>query len=295
MDIKEKNITIVGLGMMGGAFASAFKKLEPKSISAFDVNNEVLEKALEDKVINFGTNQIEALHSLLNQSDLVLICLYPKKTLEFLKDNMAYFKPGSLISDISGVKTFILEDLSNFLRDDIHYISGHPMAGSEKEGYGGADERIFKNRNYILVPYSSTDETQLNNFKELIREIGFTNIIETTPYNHDKKIAYTSQLCHIIASALVDSIDDMAITDYEGGSYADLTRIAMINAPMWTEIFIENKDLLLEQINNFELSLDKLKKSIEEANSSNLENTLNKVRDKRVIMEVDRINKHQEK
>ncbi len=292
MDLKNKKVSIIGLGMMGGAFAHGLKKLNPESISAYDLNNEILEQALSDGVITFGTNDKNTLKEILKESDLVLICLYPLATIEFLKENFKNFKEGSIVSDISGIKLPIFQVLKDLNRDDIFYISGHPMAGSEKEGYGGATDKIFQNRNYILVPFKNTNQEKLQDFKELLKNLGFTNIVETTPKNHDSKIAYTSQLCHIIASALVDSVDDMTITDYEGGSYADLTRIAMINAPMWTEIFIENKDLLLEQIENFELSLDKIKNQIKDKRSDDLSNVLKDVRKKRVVMEVDRINKH---
>lgn len=291
MNLENKNVTVIGLGMMGGAIAEALRAQNPAHISAYDINQEILEEALKDNVIDYGTTREEDLRKVLEDSDLVYICLYPVAATEFVNSNMPYFKSGATITDIIGIKSPTIAAIEPNLREDINYIPGHPMAGSEKEGYGSAGAEIFDNRNYVLVPLESNDREAINNLKEVISAMGFSNIVETTAIEHDKKIAFTSQLCHIIASALVDSEDDLTITDYEGGSFGDLTRIAMINAPMWTEIFIENKDLLLKEIDEFEESMKKLKALIESSDSEGLEDTLKDVRRKRVAMEIDRRNK----
>lgn len=290
--MNKDNVAIIGLGMMGGAIADALRKQDFKYIAAFDKNQEILEEALKEGAIDFGTTDKDQMKEILSSSDLIFLCLYPKAAVEFVNEMMPYFKTGSIITDIIGIKQPTIQAIEPNLREDIHYIPGHPMAGSEKEGYGGANSSIFENKNYVLVPLQSSDRQAINDLKEIISEMGFSNIVETTPLEHDRKIAFTSQLCHVIASALVDSEDDLTITDYEGGSFGDLTRIAMINAPMWTEIFIENKDLLLEQIDEFEASMQKLRDSIETSDSEQLEDILRDVRRKRVAMEVDRRNKH---
>lgn len=292
MDLQDKSVAIIGLGLMGGAYASGFRKLGANHIYAFDINNEILEEALKEGIIDFGTTREENLETILKDSDLVVVCLYPVAASDFIIKNMPLFKPSSIITDIVGIKAPLIEKIQPHLREDIYYIPGHPMAGSEKEGFGAANDSIFENRNYVLIPLENTDQNILKDFKTLVSDLGFSNIVETTPIEHDRKIAYTSQLCHIIASALIDSEDDLGITDFEGGSFGDLTRIAMINAPMWTEIFIENKDLLLEEIDEFENSLLKLRDYIVKSDSENLEKTLYDVRKKRVAMEVDRRNKH---
>lgn len=292
MNRSKENVAIIGLGMMGGAIADALRKQDFEYIAAFDMNQEVLEEALKQGVIDFGTTDKDQMKEILSSSDLVFLCLYPKAAISFVNEMMPYFKSGSILTDIIGIKVPTIDAITPNLRDDIAYIPGHPMAGSEKEGFGGANSSIFENRNYVLVPLRSSDRDKIEYLKEIISDMGFSNIVETTAIEHDKKIAFTSQLCHVIASALVDSEDDLTITDYEGGSFGDLTRIAMINAPMWTEIFIENKDLLLEQIDEFEDSMKKLREYISNSDSKNLEDTLRDVRRKRVAMEVDRRNKH---
>lgn len=292
MSLIDKDVLIVGLGMMGGAIADALRKQHPKRIAAYDTDQEVLEEALVRGAIDYGAENEEELQEVLAQADLVYVCLYPEAALSFMKRYMPYFKSGALVTDIVGIKTPTIEEVVPVLRPDIHFIPGHPMAGSEKEGFGSADASIFENMNYVLVPVDKTDRAAVDALKEIITEMGFSNIVETSAHEHDAKIAFTSQLCHVIASALVDSEDDLTITDYEGGSFGELTRIAMINAPMWTEIFIDNKNLLIEQIDEFEHSMQKLRRYIEECDHESLEEMLTDVRRKRVAMEVDRRNKH---
>lgn len=289
--LEGKTVTIAGLGLMGGAMAMGFKKLGPQKVCAYDVNEEVLETALTKGAIDWGVSSEEDLKAVLGESDLVMICLYPRLAAEFVLTYMDAFKEGALLTDITGVKQFLMKQLDGQLRDDLDFIYGHPMAGSEKEGFGGADDSIFKGRNYILIPRPENRPENLLWIKRIMTELGFVNIVETTPEGHDQKIAFTSQLCHVIASALVDSEDDLHITDYEGGSFGDLTRIAMINAKMWTELFLTNKEALLAQIDKFEQSMADLRAFIDEEDSESLIDRLNSVRHKRIIMEIDRQNK----
>lgn len=289
--LKGKTVSFIGLGLMGGALAMGIRKQGPDKICAFDINEEVLEDALRKEVIDWGVSEPEGIRQILRVSDLVVICLYPQLALDFILEYMEDFKKNAVITDITGVKKLLVDHLKGVLREDLDLILGHPMAGSEKEGFGNADDSIFKERNYILVSQPENKPENLAFIKEIIRNLGFVNIVETTAEVHDQKIAFTSQLCHVIASALVDSEDDLHITDYEGGSFGDLTRIAMINAGMWTELFICNKEALVDQIEKFEKSMDTMKKMIQAEDSDGLTEILSNVRKKRITMEVDRQNK----
>lgn len=285
--MKKREDTIVGfigLGLMGGALAMGLRKQNPKKIWGYDLNPVVIEKALDLGVIDEGVSESEGLQKMLSQCDLVFICLTPMDTLAFLALYMEDFKSGAVVTDIIGVKEVVFKNLGNLLRKDIDYIPGHPMAGSEKEGFGGADDRIFINRNYILTPLPSNQPKNIEAIKAIINDLGFNHIVETTTEIHDEKIAFTSQLCHVIASALVDCEDDLSITDFEGGSFGDLTRIAMINAPMWTELFLCNQKNLLDQIEKFERSLAALKSMIANEEKQALIERLQSVREKRVAM-----------
>ena len=151
-------------------------------------------------------------------------------------------------------------------------------------GYASSNGGVFKNHNYIVMPLSQTDSEDLELFKKLITAMGFTRIVETDARIHDHKIAFTSQLCHVIASALVDSAEDTEVTAFGGGSFEDLTRIAMINAPLWTELFLSNKTELLSYIEKFQESLETLKREIETYNSDAIKSYLEDVRKKRIAM-----------
>ncbi len=286
-----RNLTygIVGLGLMGGSLAKAIRENilgvpgASGSIVGFDINEASLAAARAEHVLD-GVYTTSNVDEMLTRCDFVYICLYPHATVDFLQKHKESFKSGAIISDISGVKSLIFDDLKSLVRPDIDYIPGHPMAGSEREGYAMSSGKVFKNHNYILMPLPTSKTEDVELFKALITELGFTRIVETDARVHDHKIAFTSQLCHVIASALVDSAEDTAVTAFGGGSFEDLTRIAMINAPLWTELFLSNKKELLSHIERFEQSLGKLKRFIEGGNATELESCLELVRTKRESM-----------
>ena len=303
-ELKDMTFGFVGLGLMGGSIAKGIKDKVFKAnyslgkngfendsngkIYAMDKNINSLNQALEDKIIDKAFTPDQT-NEMLNSCDFVFICLYPKATLSFLIEHKDSFKPGSVVTDISGVKTLIAENIfageKSIIRSDVDFILGHPMAGNEKEGYSGSNQCIFEGRNYILMPQSTNKSETISLMKELVTKLGIKRIIETDYITHDHKIAFTSQLCHVIASALVDSAEDNKITAFGGGSYEDLTRIALINAPLWTELFLSNKKELLSMISTFESSLSNIKKAIENEDQDGLQKILTGVRTKRAEMQ----------
>ncbi len=288
-ELNKLTYGIVGLGLMGGSLAKAIRNnvlgeaCSTGKIYAFDINKSSLEYAREQHVLDdvFDSSNVD---EMLGQCDFVYLCLYPHATVDFMIEHRNAFKSGSVISDISGVKACIFDSMDKIYRDDVDFIPGHPMAGSEKEGYSQSSGDVFKNHNYIVMPLENTKKDNLEMFRQLISAMGFTRIVETDARVHDHKIAFTSQLCHVIASALVDSAEDTAVTAFGGGSFEDLTRIAMINAPLWTELFLANKKELLSHIGNFQKSLETLKRDIEEEKTDELKSYLENVRRRRVDM-----------
>lgn len=303
-ELKDMTFGFVGLGLMGGSIAKGIKDKVFKAnyslgkngfendsngkIYAMDKNIDSLNQALEDKIIDKAFTP-EQTKEMLENCDFVFICLYPKATLNFLIEHKDSFKPGTVVTDISGVKTLIAENIfagdKSIIRNDVDFILGHPMAGNEKEGYSGSNQCIFEGRNYILMPHSTNRPETISLMKELVTKLGIKRIIETDYITHDHKIAFTSQLCHVIASALVDSAEDNKITAFGGGSYEDLTRIALINAPLWTELFLSNKKELLSMITTFEGSLSNIKSAIENEDQERLQKILTGVRTKRAEMQ----------
>jgi prephenate dehydrogenase len=259
----------------------ALGKLCPApAILAHDIDGAALRSAEQKGVIAQGYDDPAAM---LGRCDLVFLCLNPSALIRFTEDHMDAFKGGAIITDIGGIKEQAAA-LAERVRPDLDFIPGHPMAGAEKRGFAHAGMVSFTGKNYILTPVQRNRPENLAFLKNLIRRMGFGRITETAAADHDGKIAFTSQLCHVIAASLIDCEDDTTITRYGGGSFEDLTRIAMLNAPMWTEIFLENRDKLLGRIAQFEQSLDEIKMLIEECRAGELQARLETVRERRSAM-----------
>lgn len=287
--LKDLTYGIVGLGIMGGSFAKSIRRKilsrngASGKIYACNRSTACLSMAKDEGVADktFVSTEVS---KMLPECDVVFVCLYPHATLDFLREHKNEFKSGAIVTDISGVKGIFEKELPSILRSDVDFIIGHPMAGGEKEGYAASKSEFFENHNYILCEQSFNKAENLTLMRSLITEMGFTRITETTCDVHDWKIGFTSQLCHVIASALVESAGDPEITAFGGGSFEDLTRIAMINAPLWTELFISNKDKLVSHIENFESKIAEFKKLIQEENSEGLKSLLEDTREKRMNM-----------
>lgn len=288
-ELKNAVYGIVGLGIMGGSFAKSIRQnilSQAEStglIFACNRSTACLAQAKSEGVVDetFTSDEVK---TMLPKCDVVFVCLYPHATLAFMKENRDFFKSGAIVTDISGVKGIFEKGLPELLRPDVDFIIGHPMAGGEKEGYANSDAHFFVNHNYILCRSGFNKPENVEFMKDLISEMGFTRITETTCGIHDYKIGFTSQLCHVIASALVESARDEEITAFGGGSFEDLTRIALINAPLWTELFISNKEKLVEHIEQFEKCIDEFKTRIRNGDSEGLKALLSDTREKRLRM-----------
>ena len=277
---------------MGGSVAKAIRsniisREEPDSkIFALDKNKESLYAALTSGIIDKAFTPSET-KDMLGQVDMLFVCLYPAATLDFFLQHKSDFKDGAIITDISGVKHDLAQAFDQISPENANLILGHPMAGGEKEGFATSKGEYFINHNYILIKPQKgyKNEAAVEKFRKIIRELGFSRITEVDADTHDNKIGFTSQLCHVVASAMVESAGDPEITSFGGGSFEDLTRIAMINAPLWTELFLANREKLIAHIENFEAQLDNLKKLIETQDANGLKSLLQDVRTKRIQMQ----------
>lgn len=259
-NINKFNITIVGLGLVGGSYAMALRKLKPNSIWAVDIDNTALRRAEEMNIIDKGYRDAKIP---LNNSDLVIICLYPTLIKKFIEDNINNFKPGAIITDVTGIKNGVIEEINNLLPENVDFVFGHPMAGREKKGLEYASSEVFKGANYIITPNERNQEKNIKVIETIAKEVGFKSVTRISPEIHDNAIAFTSQLPHVIAVALINS-DNLGINTglFIGDSYKELTRIAQINGDLWTELFIGNKKNLVQHIEIFEKNIEILKKSI---------------------------------
>ncbi|OEF99346.1 prephenate dehydrogenase [Vulcanibacillus modesticaldus] len=281
MEISELKITIVGLGLIGGSFSMALRELKPKKLWAVDINQDVLKMAETQGIIDRGFLKPNIP---LKNSDVVIISLYPEQTVNFIKNNLNNFKRGAVITDTTGIKDKILTEINNFIRDDLEFIGGHPMAGKEAMGFEFASAEIFKGANYILTPTDKNKEENIKLIEKIVMGIGCKNLIKISPKKHDEIIAYTSQMPHILALALVNSnhIDGLGL--FVGDSFRAITRVANINARLWAELLIKNKDNILGQIKSFEDSLINIKKSVMEMDSDGLRRIFEKGSDMRDIL-----------
>lgn len=246
--ITKQNILIVGLGLMGGSYAKGLKRIG-YHIAAIDTNKDSIKYALENNIIDEGSNLPDT--NLISNADTIIFALYPHVFIQWIKDFQQYFKSGIKITDVTGVKSGVVYDIQNILRSDVEFIPSHPMAGREVYGVQNSDDSIFHNANYIVTPTSKNTEEAIEWCKDIGRLLGFRKISILSPEEHDNMIGFVSQLTHVIAVALMDCNDNTHIVDYTGDSFRDLTRIANINENMWSELFLMNKQPLLNQIDSF--------------------------------------------
>lgn len=251
------NVLIVGLGLMGGAYAQRLIKKDYK-VYGFDVNDNAIIYAYEHKYI---INNVTPIEELIIKADLIILCIYPQAILNFLEKYHTYFNEKQIITDICGVKSSFINEATKIAMPAI-YCSHHPMAGREKIGIKFSSECIFEVANFLITPLENTPKEVVDVIKKLGSDLGFVRITSMSYLKHDKMIGFTSQLTHAIAVSLVNSDHDSDTKNYIGDSYRDLTRIAMINEDLWCELFLENKDFLLEHIKSFEYELDLLKDAL---------------------------------
>ena len=257
--IKKINILIVGLGLLGGSYAKGLKRLG-FTVNAITKDKISVDFALQNGIIDYGTTKIEP--EIIGEADLVIFALYPHTFKEWIKENQQYFKSGAILTDVTGVKGCIVEDIQNMLRSDVEYIAAHPMAGKEVSGVENSDDAIFKGANYIVVPTEKNTEEAIELCKNLGELLGFKQVAILTVREHDKMIAFLSQLTHCIAVSLMCCNETPGLEAYTGDSFRDLTRIARINDEMWSELFLSNKNDLLEEMERFRTSFDELYEKI---------------------------------
>lgn len=260
---KDTKILIVGLGVMGGSYAKALSKSGHK-ISCITLEQKDIDYALEHKMIEKGVTYPSP--EFIGEADVIVMALYPHTFIEWIKENQKYMKSGAILTDVTGVKGCVVYEVQSLLRSDVEYIPAHPMAGRERSGVEFSDDSVFRGANFIVTPTEKNTPEAIKFCKEFGKELGFNKISELTPEEHDKMIAFLSQLTHCIAVTLMTCNTMPHLEKYTGDSFRDLTRIAKINDRMWSELFVSNKPALLEEIDAFEAELLKLRKYIEEGN-----------------------------
>lgn len=258
---KDKKILIVGLGLIGGSYALKLKE-KGYEVGTITLKQEDIDYAIKNNIIDHG--QINVNKEYLDNFDVIVFALYPKVLLDWLKVNHSHIKKGTILTDVTGVKSSIVYEIEDIIKDDnIHFVAAHPMAGKEVYGVINASTDLFKNANYIVTPTNNSDLEAIELVCDLGKQLDFMKISILSPEKHDEMIAYLSQLTHCIAITLMTCKDSENLKDYTGDSFRDLTRIANINENMWSELFLMNKKELLNQMNLFINEFNKLRQFIE--------------------------------
>ena len=251
-------IAIIGLGLIGGSMARRLRGFHDCTIAAYNRTKESLDIAMSDGVIDEAySNPGDAMEN----ADLIIMCLYPQLNIDFVRENVDRIKSGAVITDVTGVKGFIIKEMQKILPETVDFIGGHPMAGREVGGYKSSTDTLFDNAPYIITPDRTNSPESIKLVRDMAKYIGCREVVTTTPDEHDSIIAYTSQLMHIVAVALCENPLLERSSSFAGGSLQDRTRIAVINEKMWSELFIENKEHLAYRITEFQECLETIKQA----------------------------------
>ena len=254
----SKTIAVIGLGLIGGSMALALKGFEDFEIVGVDVSEPTLRFAAEHGV---GDRVTADAREVIPQADLTILCLHPKGITRFLEDYWSLFKPGSLVTDVCGVKTSIME-AAEILPPEVDFIGCHPMAGTEFSGIEHAFAEMFQKSHLILTPRESSSAEHIALMERLADHIGCRDVVRTTPEEHDAILAYTSQMMHIIAVSVCD--DPMLFTckGFEGSSFRGCTRVAALDVGLWTQLFSMNAPALLTALDRLEENLHAYREAI---------------------------------
>ncbi|MGY0402289.1 prephenate dehydrogenase [Carnobacterium jeotgali] len=273
------NIAIVGLGVIGGSFAKGLQAAGYTNVYGIDVSESTLKIAVDQGMIKEGF--VEA-SDILPDMDIIMISLYPNQIAPFVEQHKNRLKDGAVLTDVTGVKTAIIEKVSKVLPSTVDFVFAHPMRGSEKKGIIGADYTRFIGANALITPIPTNKEASLQLIEKLYREIGFNQVTRVSPGKHDEQIAYVSQLMHVLSVAVVNSQQASEETlTFAGNSFQELTRIADINAELWSELFLNNRTALLTSIEQFETELNTMKRTLADNDEDELKKIFKQATSKR--------------
>lgn len=265
------NILICGLGLIGASLAKTLIKNTDHTVLGWNRTSSVTEKALRDGVID-RTGDID---SLMAEADITFINFYPEAIVPFILEHKNSFKKDSIVSDSCGIKTKICRALEKE-KLDFYFIGAHPMAGREVGGYDNSLDTLYDKASFIVTPVDGTPRNKTDALVGLAQGMGFARTVVTTPEHHDEMIAFTSQIAHVLACSYVLSPLAPSHAGYSAGSYRDVSRVARINADMWADLFIDNKEALVREIDDLVSNLMQFKYNIVNEDSPALKDLMNR-------------------
>lgn len=284
---KETHILIVGLGVIGGSYARALSR-NGYHVRCITKEQKDIDYALSLGMIEEGSTEVTK--ETVEWADLVVFALYPHIFIEWIKEYQHLFRSGTLITDVTGVKSRIVDEVQTLLRADVEFIAAHPMAGRESSGVEYSDDRVFIGANYIITPTERNTPHAIAVCRQLGEVLGFARISELSPEEHDRMIAFLSQLTHCIAVTLMTANDSPMMEQYTGDSFRDLTRIAKINDAMWSELFLLNKEALMEQMDAFAQEFDRFRTMLRQEDADGMRDVMRRATARRMLFDKPKSN-----
>ena len=269
-------IAVIGLGLIGGSIAKALKANTEHKVFGFDASEDTLLDAL-----SLGAVDGIATPSSLATMDVVYICLYPEAAVDYAAKNGEKFSKSCVVTDVCGVKSGVCGQLSAIAAEHgFTYVGGHPMAGKEQSGFSASEPGLFMGASYILVP-GEAPETAVETLAGLAESMGFGRVIRTTEQKHDRMIAYTSQVPHVLACAYVMSPRCDEHSGFSAGSYRDVSRVARINAELWADLFLANRTELADETGVLIRNIESIRDAVQKGDREQLVSLLETARQKK--------------
>lgn len=270
MMMERRTVAIVGLGLIGGSMALALRRRTGHRLIGIDRNPAACEAALQQEAVDEAGGP-----ALLASADIVVLALAPQHLIPFITENIDTISPGTIVTDVCGVKHEIVSVCEPICeKHGLFFVGGHPMAGKEHSGFGNADADLFVGASYILTPTDQTNERALDMIKGLASQLGCTRLTVTTPQQHDRVIAFTSQLPHVLAGAYVTSPTCPQYHGFSAGSYRDVSRVATVDEHLWSRLFLLNAGPLCDEIDGLIERLSQYREAIASRDCGQLENIL---------------------
>lgn len=265
-----KTLGIVGLGLIGSSFAKAYEQSDDWRIFGYDIDDKINQFAILAEDISAVLNKENA-----GDCDLILLAVYPEAAIDWLREHAPYISRDAMVIDCCGVKGCVCPECFQIAEEyGFTYVGGHPMAGRHYSGYKYGTEKLYRGAPMVIVPSRYDDIELYTRVSELLKPAGFGSISVTTAEEHDRLIAFTSQLAHVVSNAYVKSPTAERHKGFSAGSYKDLTRVAWLNEKMWTELFMDNRENLMFELDNIIDRLTEYRKALDEEDYETMEELL---------------------
>ena len=274
-------VGVAGLGIIGGSFAKSIKACTSHKVLGWNRTRSTLEYA-----IDVGAVDAELTEENVSQCDIIIAALPPAALVNWVKSFAPFFRRGTVFVDACGVKRAVTQDIEPIsIEYGFIYVGGHPMAGKEVSGFSVSSDTLFRGASMILTTADGRESFTVSALKPFFYSLGFGRVTVTTPEEHDRMIAYTSQLCHVASNASIKSPAAQKHTGYSAGSFRDLTRVAKLDENLWTELFFLNADNLADEL---ELYIGHLNEYLTALRSGNEDSMRDLLREGRELKEESR-------